>query len=185
VRDQRPQLSMIDSAGKRDIILRPSLSLQPNRQSNPCSVQPTWLRSSGAATRSWGSAVLHWRLTSSRPTLCHRDPFQTRPWSRPPLRPLLHPSRSCLSGVQTLQKFQLLRRSLWEIRKNKSCAGHSHRQTVVSPTSQGEPPHIIACCSTKQATSAMNFIPHVTCNSIHHVGRFASGHLISLVNLDL
>jgi hypothetical protein len=33
VRDQRPQLSMIDSAGKRDIILRPSLSLQPNRQS--------------------------------------------------------------------------------------------------------------------------------------------------------
>jgi hypothetical protein len=32
--DQRPQLSMIDSAGKRDTILRPSLSLQPNRQSN-------------------------------------------------------------------------------------------------------------------------------------------------------
>lgn len=175
---------MIDSAGKRDIILRPSLSLQPNRQSNPCSVQPTWLRSSGAATRSWGSAVLHWRLTSSRPTLCHRDPFQTRPWSRPPLRPLLHPSRSCLWGVQTLQQFQLLRRSLWEICKNKSCAQHSHRQAVVSQTSQGEP--LLSLLVVRPSKpSAMNFIPHVTCNSIHHVGRFASGHLISLVNLDL
>lgn len=78
VGDQRPQLFMImiDSAGKRDTILRPSLSLQPNRQSNPCSVRPRWLRSSGTASKSCGSACLHWRLASSRRTLCHRDPFR-------------------------------------------------------------------------------------------------------------
>ena len=111
VGDQRPQLSMINSAGKRDTILRPSLSLQPNRESNPCSVRPpTWLRSSGTATESCGSAGVHWRLPFVTPNIMSPRPLQGPPrqCSRPPLRPLLHLSRLCLASFQTLQEIDFL-----------------------------------------------------------------------------
>jgi hypothetical protein len=111
VGDQRPQLFMINSAGKRDTILRPSLSLQPNRESNPCSVRPpTWLRSSGTATESCGSDGLHWSLPFVTPSIMSPRPLQVPPrqWSRPPLRPLLHLSRLCLASFQTVQDLNFL-----------------------------------------------------------------------------
>jgi hypothetical protein len=76
-RDQRPQLFMIDSAEKRDTILRPSLSLQPDR-SNPCSVRPTRLsilRCCNEVLRIGRSSLEAHFVT---PNIMSPRPFQTR-----------------------------------------------------------------------------------------------------------